>query len=79
MITRRRITDIIGRIAGGLPAAFLALLVLAPAAVGCGAAPRRPRQLQPSPVGPGKPRHRFPVLHWRSCYGGSCAAPHGCH
>ncbi len=68
MIARRRITDIIGRIAGGLPAAFLALLVLAPAACSA-AAPTRAAAATPA-VGPGPAAPPVPVLHWRSCYGG---------
>jgi pimeloyl-ACP methyl ester carboxylesterase len=86
MIARRRITDITGRIAGGLPAAFSAMLKAAgraagrfprPAAVSAAAvllaAVLAPAACSAAPtraVGPAPAAPPVPVLHWRSCYGG---------
>src|ERR1700722_1018551 len=72
MIARRRITDITERIADGLPAAFSALLILALAA--CAAAAPTPTVAATPAAPPASAAPQFPVLHWRSCYGGvQCA------
>ena len=89
MIARRLITDITEHIAGGLPAAFSAMLTAVraagrfarPAAVSAAAvsaaAVLLAAVLAPaasSAVAPASATPPVPVLHWRSCYGGfQCA------
>src|SRR5580698_59714 len=67
MIARRRITNITEQIAGGLPAAFTAMLILATAA--CSAAAATPAAAT-APASAASAMAPVPVLHWRSCYGG---------
>ena len=74
MITRRRITNITEQIAGGLPAAFTAMLVLATAACSAAAATPAAATAPASAAAAASATAPVPVLHWRSCYGGfQCA------